>query len=129
MKNTATLLFFALVSSLGLAQNSPKIEFKAKQNTIDYGTITKNKDLGIRTIEFKNIGDAPLSITNVFSTGGFSFPMKPIEPIIPGKTGKIVVKYNMNTGPIRKTITVESNAVNYENGVIALKIIGIVFAE
>ena len=41
-----------------------------------------------------------------------------------GKTGKIEVKYNMNPGPIRKTITVESNAVNYDEGRVALKIKG-----
>ena len=43
---------------------------------------------------------------------------------MPGKTGKIDVKYNMNPGPIRKTITVESNATNYEGGRIPLKIKG-----
>ena len=49
---------------------------------------------------------------------------KPTEPIEPGKTGKIDVKYNMHTGPIRKTITVESNAVNVEEGRVAIKIKG-----
>ena len=43
---------------------------------------------------------------------------------MPGKTGQIEVKYNMATGPIRKSITVESNAVNYEGGKIHLKIKG-----
>jgi hypothetical protein len=49
---------------------------------------------------------------------------KPESPIQPGKKGKIEVKYNMATGPIRKTITVETNAANYEGGRIALKIKG-----
>ena len=31
---------------------------------------------------------------------------------------------NMNPGPIRKTITVESNAINVEDGRVALKIKG-----
>jgi hypothetical protein len=35
---------------------------------------------------------------------------------------QITVKYNMALGPIRKTLTVESNAVNYEGGRVALKI-------
>jgi hypothetical protein len=48
---------------------------------------------------------------------------------MPGKTGKIEVKYNMNVGPIRKTITVESNAVNYEGGRIPLKIRGEVIVK
>jgi hypothetical protein len=60
----------------------------------------------------------------VLSTCGCTVPTKPNEPIMPGKTGKIEVKYNMAPGPIRKTITVESNAVNYESGRVALKIKG-----
>ncbi len=83
---------------------------------------------GCRTFEFKNTGDAPLIITNVQSSCGCTVPTKPTEPILPGKTGKIDVKYNMNTGPIRKTITVESNAVNYEGGKVPLKIKGTVVA-
>ncbi len=101
-----------------------KIEFKDKNNTIDYGTVTKGSDSGLRSFEFTNTGDAPLIITNVQSTCGCTVPSKPTEPIMPGKTGKIDVKYNMAPGPIRKTITVESNAVNYEGGRVPLKIKG-----
>lgn len=111
-----------MMSAVGFSQ--AKIEFKAKDNTIDYGTVSKESDSGVRTFEFTNTGDAPLTITNVQSTCGCTVPTKPTEPIMPGKTGKIDVKYNMNPGPIRKTITVESNAVNYEGGRIALKIKG-----
>jgi hypothetical protein len=120
------ILFLAvvLVNASIFAQSGAKIEFKDKDNTIDYGTVNKEDDNGIRSFEFTNTGDAPLIITNVQSTCGCTVPSKPTEPILPGKTGKIDVKYNMNTGPIRKTITVESNAVNYENGRVALKIKG-----
>ena len=124
MKKIITLIAFALISSLGFAQSGPKIEFLAKDNTIDYGKISKSNDNGIRIFEFKNTGDAPLIITEVLSTCGCTVPTKPNEPIMPGKTGKIEVKYNMAPGPIRKTITVESNAVNYESGRVALKIKG-----
>ena len=129
MKKTVALLAMVFISSFGFAQNGPKIEFKAKDNTIDYGTTTKNKDNGIRTFEFTNTGDAPLIITNVLSTCGCTVPTKPEAPIMPGKTGKIEVKYNMTPGPIRKTITVESNAVNYDSGRVALKIKGEVVAD
>jgi hypothetical protein len=129
MKNIATLLAIVLISSFGFAQNGPKIEFKAKDNTIDYGTVTKKKDNGIRSFEFTNTGDAPLIITDVLSTCGCLVPTKPTDLIMPGKTGKIDVKYNMTPGPIRKTITVESNAVNYEGGRIALKIKGEIIAD
>ena len=125
------LLFLATVALSGAtyAQSGAKIEFKAKDNTIDYGSVYKDSDNGVRTFEFKNIGDAPLIITNVQSTCGCTVPSKPTEPIMPGKTGKIDVRYNMNTGPIRKTLTVESNAVNYEAGRVALKIKGEVLAR
>ncbi len=129
MKNTVTLLAILLISSFGFAQNGPKIEFKIADNTVDYGTISKKKDNGIRSFEFINTGDAPLNIINVLSTSGFSISSKPTESIMPGKKGKIDIKYNMIPGPIRKTITVESNAVNYEGGRIALKIKGEVIAD
>lgn len=120
------ILFLAvvLVNASIFAQSGAKIEFKDKDNTIDYGTVDKEDDNGIRSFEFTNTGNAPLIITNVQSTCGCTVPSKPTEPILPGKTGKIDVKYNMNPGPIRKTITVESNADNYENGRVALKIKG-----
>nr|WP_309756482.1 DUF1573 domain-containing protein [Flavobacterium sp.] len=128
MKKTIALVAFALISSIGFAQNGPKIEFEAKDNTIDYGKVNKN-DNGSRDFIFTNTGNAPLIITNVLSTCGCTVPTKPEEPILPGKKGKITVKYNMALGPIRKTLTVESNAVNYESGRVALKIKGEVISD
>jgi hypothetical protein len=113
-----------LLNATVFAQVGAKIEFKDKDNTIDYGTTNKEDDNGVRVFEFTNTGDADLIITNVQSTCGCTVPSKPTEPIPPGKTGKIEVKYNMHTGPIRKTITVESNAVNTEDGKVAIKIKG-----
>lgn len=128
MKKTIILIAFALISSIGFAQNGPKIVFSAPENTIDYGKVTKTEN-GTRDFVFTNTGNAPLIITNVLSTCGCTVPIKPGEPIMPGKTGKITVKYNMAPGPIRKTITVESNAVNYEGGRVALKIKGEVISN
>lgn len=118
------LITIVLMNAVVFAQKGPKIEFKDKDNTIDYGTVNKDEDSGLRSFEFTNTGDEPLIITNVQSTCGCTVPSKPTEPIAPGKTGKIDVKYNMHTGPIRKTITVESNAVNVEEGRVAIKIKG-----
>ena len=129
MKNIATIIAIVFITCSGFAQSGPKIDFAAKDNTIDYGTISKKSDNGIRSFKFTNTGDAPLIITDVLSTCGCTVPIKPSEPIMPGKTGKIDVKYNMTLGPIRKTLTVESNAVNYDGGRIALKIKGEVIAD
>lgn len=120
------LLLFSLVvlSAAAHAQKGAKIEFK--QETIDYGNVAKQDDNGERSFEFTNTGDAPLIIKDVKSTCGCTVPSFPKDPIMPGKTGKIDVKYNMSPGPIRKTITVQSNAVNYPDGVVPLKIKGTV---
>ena len=121
-----TKLFFIclLTTGISFAQKEAKIEFKAIDNTIDYGTVNKNDDNGVRTFEFTNTGDEPLNITDVKSSCGCTIPSKPTEPIQPGKTGKIEVKYNMHTGKINKTITVKSNAINVQEGTVLLKIIG-----
>ena len=119
-----TVLVFSL-SSYG--QTGAKIEFK--EETINYGEVVKGEDNGVRVFEFTNTGDAPLIITNVNSSCGCTVPSKPKEPIMPGKSGEISVQYNMNPGPISKTITVESNAVNKPNGVIPLRIKGTVIVK
>ncbi|MFN3969697.1 DUF1573 domain-containing protein [Flavobacterium sp.] len=123
------LIATILVNAVVFAQTGPKIEFKDKDNTIDYGKVNKEEDNGIRVFEFTNTGDAPLIISNVQSSCGCTVPSKPTEPIAPGKTGKIEVKYNMNPGPIRKTITVETNAINAEEGRVVLKIKGEVIVK
>lgn len=129
MKNIVTIIAIVMITNFGFAQNGPKIEFKAKDNTIDYGTVSKKRDSGIRSIEFTNTGESPLQIFNVLSTPGFTISSLPTTTIAPGKTGKIDIKCNMAPGPIRKTITVESNAINYEGGRIPLKIKGEVIAD
>jgi hypothetical protein len=129
MKKTVTLIMAVLFSSIGFAQQGAKIDFKAENNTIDYGTITKGNDTGIRVFEFTNTGNATLVIFAIQSTSNVTIMSKTKDSILPGKTAKIEVKYNLVPGPIRKTITVESNAVNYDGGRVPLKIKGEVVAN
>ncbi|WP_298346260.1 DUF1573 domain-containing protein [uncultured Algibacter sp.] len=119
MKQLITILFIGLVSFSINAQ--AKIEFKSE--VIDYGTIEKGAD-GVRVFEFTNTGDEPLIISKVSSSCGCTIPKKPKDPIMPGETGEIEVKYDTKrVNPIRKTITVMSNA---ETPTVALKIKGLV---
>ncbi|MEP5339885.1 MAG: DUF1573 domain-containing protein [Algibacter sp.] len=123
MKKLITILFIGLISLSVKAQDkAAKIDFK--QTTIDYGTIDKGSN-GVRIFEFTNTGDAPLIVSKVSSSCGCTIPKKPKDPILPGQTGKIEVKYDTNrVNPIRKTITVISNATNTPT--VALKIKGLV---
>ncbi|MBT8178736.1 MAG: DUF1573 domain-containing protein [Eudoraea sp.] len=109
MKNVVIVLFVGLLSlSIQAQQKTAKIAFKAE--TLDYGVIEKGSD-GVRIFEFTNTGDAPLIISKVSSSCGCTIPKKPEDPILPGQTGEIQVKYDTKrVGPIRKAITVISNA-------------------
>ncbi|MDC6406829.1 DUF1573 domain-containing protein [Maribacter flavus] len=109
MKKIVLVLFVGLLGmSLKAQDSAAKIEFK--EETVDYGEIEKGSD-GVRVFEFTNTGNSPLIISDVRSSCGCTIPKKPEDPIMPGKTGEIQVKYDTNrVGPIRKAITVTSNA-------------------
>ncbi len=120
MKKIVLILLVSLLGTTLTAQDTAaKIEFKS--DTVDYGEILKGAD-GIRVFEFTNTGSAPLVISQVSSSCGCTIPKKPEAPIMPGKTGEIQVKYDTNrVGPIRKAITVISNA---DTPTVVLKIKG-----
>jgi hypothetical protein len=109
MKKIVLILFVGLLGMTMTAQDAAaKIEFKTE--SIDYGEIDKGAD-GVRIFEFTNTGNAPLIISKASSSCGCTVPKKPEEPIMPGDTGEIQVKYDTNrVGPIRKAITIISNA-------------------
>jgi len=119
------LLFTALVAFVSFTiQAQADISFESE--TIDYGRITKGSD-GVRVFKFTNTGNADLIISDVKSTCGCTVPEKPSGPIAPGKAGEIKVKYDTKrVGPIRKTVTVYSNA---KQAIKPLKIKGEVLAE
>ncbi len=127
MKKIVLILGLMITGLSVNAQNGAKIEFK--EETINYGEVYKGVDSGKRVFEFQNVGNEPLVIKDAKSSCGCTVPSFSKEPIAPGKKGVIEVQYNMNPGPISKTITVESNAVNKDNGMVALRIKGTVLVK
>lgn len=124
MRNLIIAAIFTVTGIAAQAQNKAKIAFKSE--VIDYGQIEQGGN-GERVFEFTNTGTAPLVITEVNSSCGCTIPSKPEKPIPPGKKGEIKVSYDTNiVGPIRKTITVYSNA---EVPAKSLKIKGKVFEK
>ena len=128
MKKILVLLFVGVLSFSMNAQTEEDIKkdftgpvFEFENQVIDYGEIAMNSD-GNRIFKFKNVGKSPLIISNVKGSCGCTVPTKPEEPIMPGETGEIKVKYATNRiGPFSKTVTITSNA--YEPTVV-LKIKG-----
>ena len=108
MKKLIAIAIFVFAGLAVQAQETAKIEFKSE--VIDYGEIAKGSD-GVRVFEFTNTGTIPLVITDATSSCGCTVPEKPTNPIAPGESGELKVKYDTSiVGPIRKTITVYSNA-------------------
>ncbi len=84
------------------------IDFESK--VVDYGTIEHNSD-GVRKFVFTNNGTEPLLIKSAKGSCGCTVPTYPKEPIAPGKTEEIGVKYATNrVGSFTKTITLSTNA-------------------
>lgn len=94
--------------------NAPVMQFDAE--VLDYGTV-KFDGNGVREFKVKNVGKSPLTITNVQGQCGCTSttidgkPGWPQEPVLPGKTATIRVKYDTKRpGPFEKNVTVTSNA-------------------
>ena len=133
-----TILIF---SSLGLhAQKAKKVKAKAKQaeavsvapiskdaaiflsnETLDYGEIKKGSE-GTREFEVMNKGAQPLLLTGCSGSCGCTVPTCPREPIMPGKSAKISVKYDTNrVGPINKIVTIMSNDPSNPSKTVAIR--------
>ena len=76
---------------------------------VDYGTIQQNAE-PYRQFQFTNTGDAPLIISNAKGSCGCTVPEWPKEPIQPGESNVIKVRYATNRiGKFSKTVTLTTN--------------------
>jgi hypothetical protein len=83
-----------------------------EKTTFDFGKIAFGSD-GTCVFRFTNTSEVNLIINTVKTTCGCTNPQWPKDPIEPGKTGEIKVKYNTQIqGSFQKSISVFSNSVN-----------------
>ncbi|MBL7892999.1 MAG: DUF1573 domain-containing protein [Bacteroidia bacterium] len=88
--------------------NAAEIVFETDQH--DFGTLKQGAECAVE-FKFKNTGKEPLLISNAQPSCGCTVPQWPKEPVKPGDSGVIKVKYDSNrVGPFEKTVTVTSNA-------------------
>lgn len=88
-------------------ENGPKMQFEAM--TVDYGTIDQHSE-PLRVLKFTNVGKEPLIIKNAKGSCGCTVPTWPKEPIMPGETSTIEVRYATNRlGKINKNIKITTN--------------------
>ncbi|WP_111309156.1 DUF1573 domain-containing protein [Confluentibacter sediminis] len=86
----------------------PILQFEEKEH--DFGEIPSG--VPVETVfKYKNVGDAPLVITDIKSSCGCTVPQDwSREPLAKGESGQFTVKFNgSGTNKITKTITVIAN--------------------
>jgi len=87
----------------------------------DYGTIPQGANGNCEFI-VTNTGDAPLILTSCKGSCGCTVPKCETEPIKPGQKTTITVKYDTKrVGPINKSVTISSNAVNTPEKIVRIK--------
>jgi hypothetical protein len=102
------LLFIAFFAAFASAVSAQTIKFDSE--TINYGVVEKGAE-GVRVFKFKNEGKAPLLIENAQGSCGCTVPTYSKEPIMPGATGEISVKYDTNReGAFTKYVTLTTNS-------------------
>ncbi|MBB78017.1 MAG: hypothetical protein CL844_03325 [Crocinitomicaceae bacterium] len=125
MKKLLLLLLVVVVTSNANklfsqeVSNGAKIEFEKEIH--DYGTVEYAGN-GQCTFKFTNTGNAPLIISNAKGSCGCTVPSWPKEPVAPGASSSLSVKYDTKRpGAINKSVTITSNAVNSPTKVIRIK--------
>ncbi|MCG8573572.1 MAG: DUF1573 domain-containing protein [Flavobacteriales bacterium] len=102
---------------------------KLDKEVHDYGTIDQGANGECKFI-VTNEGNQPLVISLCKGSCGCTVPVCPKEPIAPGESKEITVKYNTNrVGPINKSVNISSNAVNAVGGKTKVTIKGNVKAK
>ena len=118
-----SLIFVAMLGLNGFAQvgnlSGPLIQ--VDKDVHDYGTVEYGAN-GTCTFTITNTGNAPLIISNCLGSCGCTVPTWSSDPIMPGASTKITVKYDTNReGVIDKTVTITSNAVNFPQKEVKIK--------
>ena len=110
------VVFYAFAQEEQLVAEGPAITFE--EASFDFGDIHQGDQVE-HVFKFENSGNQPLIITNVQTTCGCTATDWPREPIMPGSTESLNVKFNSvgKFGRQNKVITVVSNAVSPLNQV------------
>ncbi len=110
MKQILSVLAFVLVGAYcANAQTASGAVMTFEVTTIDYGNIDKGGD-PIRKFKFTNTGNEPLIIKTAKGSCGCTVPTYPKEPIMPGESNVIEVRYDtQRVGAFTKTVTLTTN--------------------
>ena len=109
---TFGMMLLAVMAFNVNAQEAVKVggaEISFEKEVHDYGVMEQNGN-GQCEFVFTNTGTEPLLITNARGSCGCTVPEWPREPIAPGASSAIKVKYDTKRiGLINKSVTITSN--------------------
>ncbi len=97
--------------------SGPKMLFEdgSSDTSVDYGTIEQHGE-PLRVVKFTNTGTEPLVIKNARGSCGCTVPTWPKEPILPGESSEIEIRYATNRlGKINKKVTITTNEAEGQN--------------
>lgn len=127
MKKLLMSSAFALSTIFAIAQTSDPAALNAgatiefEQEVHDFGQLEQHAAAEYEFV-FTNTGNEPLIISDAKKSCGCTIPTFTREPIAPGETGVIHVKYDSKrVGPINKSVTIVSNATNNPTKVLRIK--------
>lgn len=110
----------AVVIAEGQPTNSDGPQMVFETDVMDYGVIEQGSD-PYRIFTFTNTGNAPLVISNAKGSCGCTVPTYPKEPISPGASAEIKVRYDTNRiGKFTKRVTLTTNAGD-ESKILTIK--------
>lgn len=98
-------------SAAGTAKAAgPQIQFDEVK--YDFTSVVQGGTVD-HTFKFKNVGTAPLVISNISVSCGCTTPEYTKEPVAPGKAGSITAHFNSagKMGMQNKVLTIESNSI------------------
>ncbi|POY36114.1 hypothetical protein C3K47_13020 [Solitalea longa] len=97
-------------NNTAVADTSQLTTIKFVEDKFDFGKIAAGEVVE-HTFKFVNTGKFPLIIKSATASCGCTVPSKPDEPIAPGATGEIDVKFNSEgkTGLQDKHVTIIAN--------------------
>jgi hypothetical protein len=108
------------------AGSTTKINFEKMEH--NFGNVKEGNEV-MTTFKFKNTGDKPLIISNAQGSCGCTVPDYPKEPVAPGASAEIKVKFNSkgkkgqetkfvtltaNTDPAETRLTIKANVIGAE---------------
>jgi len=104
-------------------KKGPTTSIKFSEEVYNYGKVEVESE-NLHSFVFTNTGSEPLIISDAKGSCGCTVPNWPKDPIMPGQTGNIDVKFTPNKGQegqdIEKVVTVTANTMP-ENTMVRIK--------